>query len=257
MEHETQSEKAHANFFSQLNPKAAFWFGVVSATAVFCILGLLIVLPFALRADKGSAKTAKANTNTAAVANTNTAPAKISFRPVSNDDHLRGDKNAKVTVIEYSDLECPFCKTVHPTMQKLMTDYSGKIQWVYRHYPLVQLHSQAPKEANAAECASEQGKFWEFIDLVFERTPSNDGLDLAKLPDYAEELKMNKKKFTDCLSADKYDSVVQGDATDATNAGARGTPYFLVVDAKGNTTPINGALPYAQFQQAVDAALKT
>ncbi len=104
------------------------------------------------------------------------------FRPVTDQDHIRGAANAKVTVLEYSDFECPFCKSFHPTLQKLLNEYPNDVRWVYRHSPLVQLHSKAPKEAEATECAGEQGKFWEMTDKIFEVTPSNNGLNLADLP---------------------------------------------------------------------------
>ncbi len=111
-------------------------------------------------------------------------PDHFDIRAISNSDHIVGDKNAPVTLVEYSDLECPYCKLAHPTISKLLQDYSGKVRLVYRH---AFVHQQGPAEANAAECANAQGKFSEFVDTIFANTPSNDGLNLADLPKYAKD----------------------------------------------------------------------
>lgn len=100
-------------------------------------------------------------------------------KPVDYDkDDVRGPKNGKITLIEYSDLECPFCKRFHETMKQLLAKYPNDVRWVYRHSPIDQLHSKARSEAAAVECAREQGKFWELTDLIFKVTPGNDGLVL-------------------------------------------------------------------------------
>lgn len=114
--------------------------------------------------------------------------AKLTVRAVSNEDHVLGDRNAPVKLIEFSDLECPFCKRFHPTAKQVVTEYAGKVALVYRHFPLDSLHAKARKEAEATECANEQGgndKFWAYMDRLFDVTPSNDGLDLAELPKIA------------------------------------------------------------------------
>lgn len=104
----------------------------------------------------------------------------IKIRPAdTKTENVRGNQNAKITVVEYSDFECPFCQRFHQTMEQVMAKYGGDIKWVYRHFPLDGLHQQARFEANAAECAHEQGKFWEFTDGVFKVTPSNDGMDIT------------------------------------------------------------------------------
>lgn len=104
----------------------------------------------------------------------------IKIRPADpKTEAVRGNLNAKITVVEYSDFECPFCKRFHQTMQQVISTYGNDIKWVYRHFPLDGLHQQARPEANMAECAYEQGKFWEFTDGVFKVTPSNDGMDIT------------------------------------------------------------------------------
>lgn len=91
----------------------------------------------------------------------------IVIRPVIPSDHIRGNDGSVITLIEYSDLECPFCASFHPTVSRITGEYPGKIRWAYRHLPLTQIHSHALPAAKASECAAEQGKFWEYINLLF------------------------------------------------------------------------------------------
>lgn len=179
------------------------------------------------------------------------------FRAVdAATDHIRGAANAKVTLIEYSDLECPFCKRFHATLQQLVKEYPKDVRWVYRHFPLEQLHSKAKAEANATECAAEQGKFWEFVDIVFRETPSNDGLDLTKLPDFAGEAGVvNIAQFQSCVSSNKYADKVAQDLADAESAGGQGTPYSVVIGPDGTKKPVSGAQPYATVKATVDSLL--
>lgn len=181
--------------------------------------------------------------------------------PISNTDHIQGDAKALVTVIEFSDLECPFCKTFHQTMQSLMDEYGsdGKIRWVYRHFPLVGLHPKATKEAEAAECAGELGGneiFWKYITKVFEITPSNDGLDSAELPKIAVSLGLDKAKFETCLASGKHIARIEAQSQDAQNSGGNGTPFTIIITAKGDYIPVGGAVPLAEMKQKIDAALK-
>lgn len=185
----------------------------------------------------------------------NEKPQSVSMRPVGSGDHIRGDAKASLTLVEYSDLECPFCKRFHPTMQQVMKEYPGKVRWVYRHFPLAQLHPKAQKEAEASECAAGQGKFWEFVDRLFEITPSNNGLDPAELPKIAQYINIDVNKFSTCLSSGQYTKKVEADIQDAINAGAQGTPYSVLIDAKGEKTPISGALPYENIKAVIDSKL--
>lgn len=178
------------------------------------------------------------------------------IREVTSEDHIRGATNAKVTVIEYSDLECPFCKRFHPTMQQLVDEYPNDVRWVYRHFPLEQLHSKATKQAEATECAGEQGKFWEMTDKIFKVTPSNDGLDMSTLPTLAQQVGVaNIQQFQSCLDSGKYADKVAADVADAQAAGGRGTPYSVVIAADGQKFPLSGAQPYSAVKQLVDQAL--
>ena len=189
------------------------------------------------------------------------AKTEIALREISKDDHILGNPNAKLIIVEYSDTECPFCKHFHPTMKKVMEEYgkSGKVAWVYRHFPLDVLHSKARKEAEATECATELGgnaKFWEYLDRLFEITPSNDGLNLEELPKIAEFVGLDATAFNKCLDSGKYADKVEADFQDARSAGGTGTPYSVIVSKDGTKTPVNGALPYPQMKQIIDGLLK-
>ncbi len=182
------------------------------------------------------------------------------MRPVSNDrDHIRGNPAAAVTLVEYSDFECPFCKRFHPTVKKLVDESGGRVRWVYRHFPLDELHSKARKEAVASECAAEIGgndAFWKFADRFFELTPSNNRTDIdAVLPQIASEIGLDKARFASCLASARHDRRIAEDVQDATATGGRGTPWNIVVSKSGKTYPLSGAQPYAAVKQLVDLAL--
>lgn len=229
----------------------------LNAPVAIVVAGALIALALYFRPTQPSPKATAGEAGSGAAVEQPTEPPVGDFRAVDlKTDHVRGAANAKVTIIEYSDLECPFCKRFHPTLQQVLKDYPNDVQWVYRHYPLEQLHSQAPAEANATECASEQGKFWEFTDKIYEVTPANDGLDLSKLSEYAREVGVaNIPQFEKCVADNKYKDLVDKDLADAESAGGQGTPYSVIIGPKGEKIPINGAQPYASVKAAIDSLL--
>ena len=176
---------------------------------------------------------------------------------ITKEDHVLGNSNADVVIIEYSDTECPFCKRFHETMTQLMGNYgkSGSVAWVYRHWPLDQIHTKARKEAEALECANELGgndMFWKYTDKLFEITPGNNGLDAAQLPAIASEVGIDVGKFNACLSSGKYASRVEKDFESGILAGVKGTPFSVVYNRKTDKQKlINGALPYEQVKTIV------
>lgn len=191
------------------------------------------------------------------------AAAKV--RPVAVADHVLGSPDAPVKIIEFSDLECPFCKRFQATLHQVMDEYgrSGKVAWVFRHFPIDSLHPKARKEAQAAECANELGgqkAFWAYIDGVFAVTPSNNGLDLSLLPGIAEKAGLDRRKFESCLQGDarggKFAALIEADIRDGEESGGTGTPYSIVVSRSGKTFPISGAQPYAAVKAIIDVALK-
>ena len=180
-------------------------------------------------------------------------------KPISAKDHILGNANAEVKIVEFSDTECPFCKRFHDTMHQVVKDYNGKVAWVYRHFPLDSLHSKARKEAAATECANEQGgndKFWAYLDRLMEVTPSNNGLDLAQLPVIAEYIGLDRAKFETCLNSGKYDKLIQEQYDDAIASGGRGTPFSIVIAKDGKKAVISGAQSVAGVKSVVDPLLK-
>lgn len=183
------------------------------------------------------------------------------MRPVGKDDHIRGNPNAPVKIVEYSDPECPFCKRFHETMKQVMDEYgkNGKVAWVYRNFPLDQLHPKARNEATAVECAGELGgndKYWGYLDRLFEVTPSNNNLDPAELPKIATYAGLDIQKFNTCLSSGKYAKHIEDDVQNAQATGGNGTPWSIVVAKNGKKYPLSGAQPYPAVKQLIELALQ-
>ena len=184
------------------------------------------------------------------------------MRPITGEDHIRGNPNAPVKIVEYSDMECPFCKRFHTTMQQVMDEYGkdGKVVWVYRHFPLDSIHSKARTEAAASECANELGgsdAFWKYTDRFFELTPSNNQTDIQKvLPQIAGEIGLDVNKFNSCLTNGKYDEHIQDDLDNATATGGNGTPWSIILSASGKKYPLSGAQPYEAVKQLIELALR-
>lgn len=181
--------------------------------------------------------------------------------PVTSADHIRGNPDAPVVIIEYSDFECPFCKAFHPTMQRVVREYGDQVAWVYRHFPLDQLHPvKARKEAIASECAAElggNGAFWAFADRFFELTPSNNQTDIdTVLPQIAREIGLNAAQFSSCLEGGKFDTHVNENIENAIASGGTGTPWSIAVTRSGKKYPISGAQPYEVVKQIIDQALR-
>jgi protein-disulfide isomerase len=146
-------------------------------------------------------------------------------------------------------------------MQQVMSEYGTRNQvvWIYRHYPIEQLHSKAIKEAEASECAAELGgndKFWAYVDEIFRVTPANNGLDLALLPQIAEQSGLNRTQFEQCLASGRHAKKVSADLEDALKSGGRGTPHSIVIAPNGKKFTIPGAQPYTNVKQLIDQALQ-
>ncbi len=179
--------------------------------------------------------------------------------PVTDKDHILGNKNADAVLVVYTDLECPFCKRFHATMQQIVKEYGDKVAWVYRQNPL-SFHANAQKEAEATECAFEQGgnkAYWKYVDQLMERTTSNGtGFALDKLVPLASELGLNANKFKQCLDGGKYAQHVSDDMAGGAKAGVQGTPGTIIVGKNGKRDFINGAQPFEQIKQQIDSVLK-
>lgn len=205
------------------------------------LAGALIAgaLYFALGAQSGAAINPDANQEE--LINEN-------LRLPDNTDYVRGDIDAPIMVIEYSDLECPACQYYHPILKEVFEHYNGELAWVYRHFPLTSIHPQAQQEAEAAECVGELGgsdAYYAFIDRIFEVTPGNNGLDLATLPDIAEYAGVDRAAFTQCYESGRYTEKVQNGYNEALSLGANGTPFSIIV-VGDQRVPIGGAPNDAQ-----------
>jgi protein-disulfide isomerase len=166
----------------------------------------------------------------------------------ADDDPSIGPADAPVTIIEFSDFQCPYCARFNAdTLPQILSDYGDRVRFVYRDFPLTSLHVNALKAAEASECANEQGAYWKYHDLLFQ---NQSALDDASLKNYAASLGLDTATFNQCLDSDKYMSEIQKDYQDGVAAGVQGTPAFFI-----NGMPLSGAQPYSAFKTAIDAAL--
>lgn len=242
--------------------RKSFLWGVFSGMVGLCAIGffILLVTNFASGVSFGSGKTLKKVADTVPVdganVDANGEPTTVKVPDVTTEDWIRGDKKAPITIIEYSDTECPFCKRFHDTLVSIIDKNEGQVNWVYRHFPLASLHAKAQKEAEALECAGKLGGndgFWKYMDRMMAITPSNDGLDEAQLPEIAKFVGLNVAKFNTCYESGEMAAKVQAQYTDAVNAGGRGTPFSVIIGKDGKSVPLSGALPDAQVQAAIDS----
>lgn len=176
--------------------------------------------------------------------------------PVTEEDWIRGNPNAPIQIVEYSDYDCPFCKNFHDTMNQVMAEYgsTGEVAWVYRHFPLAQLHPNAPRIAQAAECVGHLGgneAFWQFSDLIFNERETNQLTDMSRLPGFAVQSGVDETAFTACVEADEYLADVEEDFNNAVAVGGRGTPHSIVI-VGDQTGVINGAQPYGAVRQIIE-----
>lgn len=249
------------NLFDIIPSKTAFWLGVGTAILGVGTLGFILLATCMFRGScsisdlsLGGSNDAKgiAVNNPAPSADTATAPAPTGTVPtVTAEDHLKGNKNAPVTLIEYSDFQCPYCGSFEPTLDTVMAKYKDQVRLVYRHFPL-SFHPNAQPAALAAECASEQGKFWEFHSAMFK---NQDSLSEDYYKKLATDNKLNMNKFNDCVSTQKYLKKIQDQAASGGAAGINGTPGTFVIGKDGSATPITGAVPEATLSAAIDKAL--
>lgn len=165
----------------------------------------------------------------------------------TDGEPVLGAATAPVTIVEFSDFQCPYCRQVQGTLKRLLAEYEGKVKLVFRDFPLRNIHPQAQKAAEAAQCAAEQHKFWPYHDKLFTVT----NLQIDDLKKYAQELELNMEQFTSCLDSSKYAAAVEEDVQAGQKAGVSATPTFFI-----NGFPLSGAAPYERFKEAVETALE-
>jgi protein-disulfide isomerase len=160
----------------------------------------------------------------------------------------KGPKDAPVTIVEFSDFHCPFCRGAVATLQEVLRQYPGKVRWVYRDFPIASLHPQAAKAAEAARCAGEQGKFWEYHDLLFD---SQKQTALSDYKRFADQLKLDQKGFATCLESGRHQAAVESDVEDGARLGITGTPTFFI-----NGRLLVGNQPVDNFKKVIEAELR-
>lgn len=258
-EHESEHQSKPAltsaginNMFSGASPKVTFVMGLLVGVAGVSLIGFVVAASYAF-SGKNLAQLPSNNQGAVATAPTQpSAPTPVNIE-VKSSDYVRGSSDAPVTVVTYTDLECPYCKSFHPSMQRVMSEYAGKVKWIYRNFPL-SFHVNAQKEAEAAECVGKLGgaeTYWKFVDAIFERTTSNGtGFALADLYPLAKEVGVSESRFRTCLDQGEMTSKVLADLQEGSNYGVQGTPTSFI-----NGMPVEGAVPYEQLKAAIDQVL--
>lgn len=237
------------NIFKVLEDKR----GNVSVPIAIVIAGLIIAgaVMFTNKSNAPTGGSANGNPE-------NTANAAENVRPVDDTDWVYGNPDAEVTIVEYSDTECPFCTRLHPTLKQLVDEYDGKVNWVYRHFPLVQIHPIAPTVAHATECVGELGgndAFWSFTEEVYKASGENGKSDLAKLPEYATNVGVNLEAYNQCMEESRHQAKVEGDFRNAVESGGTGTPYSIIISGDV-VVPVEGALPIDRWKTVIDSLIQ-
>ena len=165
----------------------------------------------------------------------------------TNGAPFKGAEKAAVTIVKFEDFQCPYCKTVQPTFPELLKRYDGKVRLVHKDLPLDAIHPQARQAAEAARCAGEQGKFWEYHDKLYANSPK---AGVEELKSYAKEVGLNAVSFDQCYGSGKFRAAVQKDLNDGAQLGLTGTPTFFI-----NGREISGAQPVEAFAAIIDEEL--
>lgn len=181
----------------------------------------------------------------------------ITVDSIQVGDHVLGNPDAEIVIVEFSDIDCPFCSQFHATMHRVAETYGidGRVAWVYRHFPLPQLHPDAPRKAEASECVAELGgnaAFWNYIDILFTRDES-----INELGTIAAEVGVNQEEFETCLASGRHQDSVAEDFSAAIAAGGNGTPHSIIIAPDGELFPIRGAQPFEVIQQVIETILAT
>ncbi len=235
--------------------------GLILGLAVCATVALATVLSFiwsgkSFAAVQGAQVAANNNLNNAPNQPTNNDPPPAEpagpVPEVTDADHILGNKNAKVTIVEYSDFECPFCSKHVPTIKKLLQTYPKDVRVVYRHFPLSSIHARADRAAEASECAAKLGgndAFWKMHDKLFAQAASQAGLNDDGYPEMAKSIGLDPNKMKSCLDSGETKVIVQAQASGGNDAGVNGTPANFI-----NGKLLSGAQPFAALDAAVKAA---
>ncbi len=199
------------------------------------------------------------STTTIAPATTEENNTVSEIRPVDDTDFIKGNPNAPIRIVEYSDYDCPYCKDFHNIMTQIMNEYgvTGKVSWVYRQLPLEQLHPNSPRISEAALCVGEIGgndAFWKFSDRIFKEREVDELTNMTRLSEYAEAAGIDRTAFMSCLDSGRQKDKVADSVKDGLDAGIIGTPHSFVL-VGNQTAAINGAQPYEIVKQIIENLL--
>ncbi len=176
------------------------------------------------------------------------APPIVRVAVSSDGAPVRGTAQAPVTLVEFSDFHCPFCNRVQAILKQVLERYPDKVKLVYRDFPLDRIHPQARRAAEAARCAHDQGKFWEYHDLLYANTPRGAAEDLRQ---YAKQVGLDVAKFEQCVASGVHKAAVQRDIDEGGRLGVTGTPAFFI-----NGRPLEGAQPLEAFVRVIEEELR-
>lgn len=187
--------------------------------------------------------------------NTSNSAESGKIKPVDSTDYIRGNPNAPILIVEYSDYDCPFCKNFHETMNQVMNEFgvTGRVAWVYRQLPIKELHPNSQRISEAALCVGElagNDGFWKFSDSVFRERGDTELTNISRLPEYASNAGVDKDAFTKCIDSDKHQKTIDDTVNEGTELGIAGTPQSYVIVGKQQAT-IEGAQPYPIIKQIV------
>ncbi|MBT4121813.1 DsbA family protein [bacterium] len=234
--------------FSLMKPTTLIITGIIVGILVASTIGFVVMLA---KGTDDSKKTTINNVEDNNIAPTPQAP--VAGRKdvvINSGDHILGDPNAPVKIVEFSDFECPFCSRHHPTLKQVMQEYGDQVAWVYKHFPLDSIHKEARPAAEASECVADQlGEegFWNFTDTMFANQRS---LGSSYYKEVASELGADLDEFNNCVSTGKFADKVEDDYQQGLNLGVTGTPGNFI-----NGIEVKGAIPFATLKQIIDSEL--
>ncbi|MFH1326229.1 MAG: DsbA family protein [Candidatus Falkowbacteria bacterium] len=229
--------------------KKQFLFGLSLGIAIFAVIGFLVMLGLYFKDNKSSEVAGETEQNQEEEQPNQPEKPTLAEFNITENDHIRGNFDAPITIVEFSDFQCPYCDKFHVTMKKVMETYPDKVRWVYKHFPLDSIHPLARQTAEASECANDQEKFWEYADKIYENQAD---ISADTIKSMAKEIGLNMTNFNSCIDDGKYKDKVNTDYQEGLSKGVRGTPGNFV---NGDVTLAPGAVEFERIKTIIDAEL--
>lgn len=226
------------------SPKLNFFIGLILGVAVIAGIGFTGLI--FTRQNVDNLANQQNNTNQQAAGEQEPEQKEVDLK-INENDHVLGNKNAQVQIFTFSDFQCPYCARHHDTMHQIVDEYKDKVVWIFKQFPIAS-HPLGMPGAIAAECAAEQGKFWEMSDKIFE---NQTALSEETFEQFAKELGLDLEKFNSCFSEEKPKDKILGDYNLGIESGVGGTPSNFI-----NNQMVPGAVPYENIKEMIDKLLK-